>query len=138
MLSGLFGTVCCGELLKTRSGSKLLKLMVGLSAISFLFFNVSIMFNSHNLILAATALFGLVTAPVFLLAYEQGADIMQAQGVSEAFTCNLVNSTACLVSAIQHFILLYRGTFTTGLFLISLNIICSSLTLMIIRKHNFN
>ena len=76
MLGGLLGIICCGELLTRISGAKLLRWIAGLSAMIFFLFIVSLEFESHHALeLVVIGFFGLVTAPIFMLAYEQGAEM---------------------------------------------------------------
>ena len=70
MLGGLIGILCCGELLTMKSGVELLKWTVRLSGIVFILFNLTLLLGSHSLGIVVTGLFGLTTAPIFMLAYE--------------------------------------------------------------------
>lgn len=106
--AGLIGTMCSLEFVESRgpNRNRLLKWISILAFGAFIIFDLALFYGFGNL-KVATALVGLVLSPVFLFAYEAAVRTTKSHGVGEVMSCSLINVCACVVSAIQHFIVLY-------------------------------
>ena len=143
--AGIIGSICSLEFAsyRGRKRNRLLKWITILSFIAFLAFDLAYFFEAGNLKVAA-ALVGLTLSPIFLQAYESAFRTTKALGVGEVMSCGLINTKSCIVSAIQHFIVLfcannYSNTLSTmqvGVGLIHLNLLCACASYYILSKYS--
>ena len=105
--ASVIGSLCSLELVSERNNN-LLKWITISSFIALGVFNLSLYLEaSDGILLVATALVGLCLAPIFMAAYETGVKYTKQQGVSEVMSTSLINTSACVISAIHHFIIIY-------------------------------
>ena len=99
--AGIIGSICSLELFSNRGRkrNRLLKWITLLSFFSFLAFDMAYFYDVGN-VKVASALVGLSLSPIFLCAYESAFRTTKVQGVGEVMSSSLINTGACIVSAI--------------------------------------